>query len=336
MTANAPRDLPHRRGFERATKVVAEFGPARAGEFARATHILLDGLRTEAAWSEGRLNRNGGPVEFSCATFSDELRYAVETGGPETPPGARLARAGELLEAAGCRAEYREAIDQLGEWQNGRTLCWGAWLGVRHGATGTVFKIYAEAPLEAGPAATALLAPYLGSAPAVTVSGAQLAMVARTPGSERREFYFELPERGLRGRDLDGLLTSVGLAERRAALLDLVRGFDFRGGQGPLDILPDAQWGFSYSVLPGGRAPVFSLFVQVQDLVGGDGFLRRQILAATYGRGWKPGCYATLSEPLDRWYFRSAYHNMISFVVASAPMAGFQISLSPPPAEPGN
>lgn len=62
-------------------------------------------------------------------------------------------------------------------------------------------------------------------------------------------------------------------------------------------------------------------------------FCFRTVKTRIFITRWTTGCYAALSEPLASQYFRSGYHNMISFVVGKAPLAGIQVSLSPSPQE---
>ena len=331
-----PRGMLQRRGFERSIAVLDAFEPAVAREFARTTAVALRGFHADEGWGGGLLNRTGAPLEISCATFSDDIRYSVELSESETPPAARLSRANALLEELGRPMEPGIAIRRLGAMQEGATLRWGAWLGIRHGKRGTAFKIYAEIPAQSNPAVDGLLAEYLVSLPTLSGGRAQPALIGQALDSDRCEIYFELPQRGLSVGDVERLLAHAELKERKEALLELVRSFEFRSGTGNAQALPEAQWGFSYSLLPGGREPVFSLFAFARDLAGGDGSMRRQILAASRGRDWNLGCYPALSEPLTDWYFRSEYHNMISFVVAEAPMVGMQVSLSPPPQEPND
>lgn len=321
------------RGFARSLTVLEACAPSAAQAFRWTTDIVLRDFRSADAWCSGLLNRTGAPLEFSCATFSDEIRYTVELGGPETPPAARLARADVLLGELGQTFGPHGIRQRFGDLQTGGDLRWGAWLGVRHGLTGTTFKIYVETPPGPSPHLARLLADYPGRIPLVAGRLPSLLLLGQAQGTDRCEFYFELPERGLSTADLARLLAHVGLAGRQEALLELVRAFEYRSGPGSADALPAAQWGFSYSMRPGGREPVFSLFVLAQDLTGGDGLVRHQFLAATLSRGWTAGCYAALSEPLASQHFRSGYHNMISFVVGKAPLAGIQVSLSPSPQE---
>lgn len=320
--------------------MVEELDPVIGREFVRSTAVIMrDALASsgeQMAWAGGLLNGTGAPLEFSFATFTGDLRYTVEVGGPEAPPETRLGRIDSLLDEFGSEGRHREIVRRFGQVQKGASLKWGAWLGVRHRKkdAGTSFKIYAETPPEASRAASELVAEYLDGAPVFSGAPARLVLIGMSPGSDRCEFYFELPAPRLKLSDLDRLLAHVGLEERKDELVGLMRSFDFRGESSGADALPDAQYGFSYSVLPPCREPVFSIIAFAADLAGGDGLVRRQVLLATRTRGWTLGGYASLTEPVADRFFRSTYHNMISFVAGEVPLAGLQISVSPPPLRP--
>ena len=98
--------------------------------------------------------------------------------------------------------------------------------------------------------------------------------------------------------------------------MQLIRSFHFREA-GEADTLPEARYGISYSLQPGGRDPVFSIFVLPSALAGGDGYLRREILTAALGRGWNLGCYAALTQPFADRFFKSGFHNMLTFSVGA-------------------
>jgi len=337
MTAVAERAVYRgttgRRGFERAVRVIESFEPAVASEFVGTTDLLLREVKRSAqgdgAWTGGLLNRTGAPLEFSFGTGSGDLRYTVEAGGPETAPGRRLDVVDTRLGELGAARSRGGVCSRFREIQRNAGLRFGAWLGVRHFRNGrpTRFKIYAEVPGKTSRAASALASEYLGPGPVGPVS--QPVLLGGDPGGDRCEFYYELASRRFMPDTLRQMLARVGLESRQAELIDLLRSFEFRG-EGVGGALPEAQFGFSYSALPGGGEPAFSIFVFAADLPGGDGFLRRQVLASALGRGWTLGCYAAMTEAVAQRYFRSAYHNMISFAVDSDSM-GFQVSVCPPP-----
>lgn len=323
-----------RQGFERSISIVEQFDPAIGQAFVRTTEVVMrDALASsdeQARWTGGMLNGTGAPLEFSFATFADDLRYTVDVGRPS--PQTSLARMDAMLDELGSEGRQREITARFGHLQESASLRWGAWLGVRHRKkdAGTSFKIYAETPPEETGAASDLVAEYLGSVPVLSCPAPSLMLVGMSPGSDRCEFYFELTAPRLELVDLDRLMGHVGLEGRKQELLGMMRSFDFRG-ESRSDALPDAQYGFSYSVLPGRREGVFSIMAFAADLAGGDGLVRRQFILAARRRNWSVGGYASLTEPVAERFFRSTYHNMISFVVGQTPMAGLQISVSPPP-----
>jgi hypothetical protein len=325
-----------RSGFERSIEAITRHDPDVASAFAQTSGIALRDCLTSArqgkAWSGGTLNRNGAPLEFSFSTMSDDLRYTVEVGGPDTSPERRLARIDTLLGELGLDPGWDGIARQFPDLQRSATLTYGAWLGIRHRRAGTsgpatTFKIYAEIPNAA--ATTALLTDYLG-APVLPNGEAQLRLLGGTPDSDRCELYFELSQARPAVSTLTRLLARSGLAARQNDLLELIRSFHFRRDGGP-DTLPEAQYGFSYSVLPGGRDPVFSIFVLPSALAGGDGYLRRELLISALGRGWSLGCYGALTRPLAQRLFQSGFHNMLTFSVGAGLALGLQVSLSPPP-----
>jgi hypothetical protein len=180
------RGATERLGFERAIGVIARYEPAVACEFARTSWIALRDVmesgRQDIAWSGGLLNRNGAPLEFSFSTMSDDLRYTVEVGGPETPPEGRLARIDALLEELGVDPGRGGITRRFPELQRDAPLSYGAWLGIRHlravaARPATTFKIYAEPPAQKTPAISRLLTEYLG-APVLPEGEAELALVA--------------------------------------------------------------------------------------------------------------------------------------------------------------
>jgi len=152
-------------------------------------------------------------------------------------------------------------------------------------------------------------------------------MSGQQPGSNRREFYFECPSRGLHPSDLERMLAHVGLAHRQAELTELMCASVFGGATQ----LPEVNYGFSYSVLPGAQQPAVSVFAYAADFIGGDGFVRHQLLSVAHARGWRLSSYPELSAPLGHQFTRAIYHNTIGFVVSGGPELGLHVSMSPPP-----
>jgi len=300
-----------RDGFRRACDVVAGTEQALSDALAE----VLAHPDQDAAWRLSSLTCSGSPVELAFTSYDTDVRYTVEMGGPDVQPAERLSYIRDFLSLRG--------VDDLpyafGDWQRTITPEWGAWLGVRRGPT---YKVYAEMP----PAAEHepnWYAEYLEPVPLP----ARWLMTGQQPGSTRREFYFELPTAGLHATDLARLLAHVGLAHRQAELTELMCGCVFGGASE----LPNVKYGFSYSVLPGARHPALSVFAYAADFIGGDGFVRHQLLSVAHGRGWQLGRYPELTAPLSHQFTRAIYHNTVGFVVTGAPQLGLHVSVSPPP-----
>jgi hypothetical protein len=331
------RSCLQRRGFEHAVAVLTEHEPDVASAFRSTIDKLmrerLDDPDQEAAWTTSLLTGTGAPLEFSFSTMSRDVRYTVDAGGARTPPAERLARINSLADGLGWGAPCRETTGQLRDLQNAGDLRWGAWLGVRHEQESGQphYKVYAEVPPESSPAESSMIREYLGACPVFNGQPLRLGMVGKSTESERCEFYFDLPARGLAVENLEPLLGHAELDDRREEMEGLLRSCEVGRNPGSPSGFPDARYGCSYSVLPSGADPVFSLFSFASEFVGGDGLVRYQMLVAAASRGWTLGPYFFLSEPLARSYFRSAYHNMISFVVGKPPISGLQVGVSSPP-----
>lgn len=269
----------------------------------------------DAAWRFSTLTCSGSPVELAFTSYDADVRYTVEFGGPDVQPADRLTNIQQFLAGRGAD----ELPHLFGEWQRATTPEWGAWLGLRRGPT---YKVYAEMPASAEQE-PGWYSDYMDPVP---LPGCWL-MTGQQPGSERREFYFECPAPGLCAGDLERLLGHVGLAHRHAELMELMCACVFGGATR----LPDVKYGFSYSVLPGAQEPAVSVFAYAADLIGGDGFVRHQLLSVAHARGWQLGRYPELSAPLRQQFTRAIYHNTVGFVVTGAPELGLHVSVSPPP-----
>lgn len=327
-------DSVQQHALKRAHHIIEGLDAAAAHEFARVTDVVLGDESAPAAWTGGLLNQTGAPLEFSFSTASDDLRYTMEVGGSDTPPACRLGRVEGLLATLGVDSGWDGVAREFPSLQHGHSLAWGAWLGARqtlwnaHAAT-TLYKIYAEIPFDSNAEASSLPRRYLGAQPLPAGPCAQLVVAGAAPGSQRCEFYFEIHSRTFTRSYLSALLDRVGLARRLDDLVALVGSFEFRHGRVP-DALPNAQYGFSYSVLPGGGEPVFSVFIFAADLAGGDAWVRQQILAARHRESELRG-YAAMTESLTERHARASSHNMVTFSVDETARAGLQVSLSPPP-----
>lgn len=137
---------------------------------------------------------------------------------------------------------------------------------------GDEFKVYAELPRDTPPVAAEFIREVLGTVP-VLAAGRRLEPVAvgRVPGSPRTEVYFELSGVGLDADAIDRLLGPFGLGADAALLFDLMR-FAQAALVPAGPTLPDIDYGFSVSVLPGGAAPVCSVFAHASSFMGADAF----------------------------------------------------------------
>jgi len=306
-----PWGVLQRDGFRRACDVVAGTEEALTD----ALGEILAYPDQNAAWRFSTLTCSGSPVELAFTTYDADVRYTVEFGGPDVRPADRLTNIGQFLGSRGAD----ELSPILGEWQRTSTPEWGAWLGIRRGPT---YKVYAEMPAGAE-SEPGWYGDYLDPVPLP----ARWLMTGQQPGSTRREFYFECATRGLPADDLERLLAHAGLAHRQPELTDLMCACVFGGAQQ----LPEVKYGFSYSVLPGAQQPAVSVFAYAADFIGGDGFVRHQLLSVAYARGWQLSSYPELSAPLGQQFTRAMYHNTIGFVVTNARELGLHVSMSPPP-----
>jgi hypothetical protein len=327
------RDIVRRRALEQAGSVLMAAEPARAGVFRRTLDLLmqdiLDHAGQEAAWTYSTLNSNGSPLEFTFSTLNDEVRYTVEVGGPDLSPVERLAKVRALLLELGAEeSAFADLIVDLQSLQVGAALRWGAWLGVRHQREMTEYKVYAEVPHGGSIRAEQLVDEYLGGPPPGPIGRApHLVAVGRSPNSERCEFYYSLPGRGLNRDQLRVIMAHVGRADRLDALWELAQEVRIGGGT---DSLPEVEIGVSFSALPGNAATVCSIFAFAGDYVGGDALVRRQALRAAHQRGWSLGAYAALTAPVARRTLRCEHHNVVAFIAGPAAVLGLHVSLSPP------
>jgi hypothetical protein len=320
-------------GLAYGIEVVQERAPAAAPAFLDTIDVLLRDAMSHpdqlAAWTTSLLTCTGAPLEFSFSTLNSGLRYTVDVGGPDVAAGERLDRIQSLACSLGWGEQCAALMRQLPGPGTVATPRWGAFLGVRHKPHDgcPAFKIYAEVQPERAMATPRDLEEDLRFAPSLFGHDLPLVMVGRSSDTERREFYFDLPKRGLDGDELTQLLAPVGLQDRKDELVDLILSCTLIREAG----LPLAHYGVSYSVLPGGLEPVMAIFAFAADFLGGDGIVRRQMLIAAHARGWTLGLYPYLTEPMARRFFRSSYHTMVSFMVGRPPIAGLQVCVSPAP-----
>src|SRR4051794_19053002 len=98
-------DTAPRLALERAAAVIGKYDPEIAGRLSRGLDLVLDDIRRhpdqDRAWNSGMLNTSKSPLEFTFSTLSEEVRYAVEVGGPDVLASGRLDVCARLLAQAG-------------------------------------------------------------------------------------------------------------------------------------------------------------------------------------------------------------------------------------------
>lgn len=279
-----------------------------------------DGDEPADPWSGSVLSRDGYPVELGFVPGASGLRYTVEL-----PAAGGVDRWSRTLAAArrlGADVPPRLAaplLDPVRRAQTGAVepLRYGAWLSGRHTAERTRLKLYAEIPGGSAslwrPWESTLLerpAPLPTRCPALRMVGIDLADLTdrahRTDRSGRIELYYDLSS--LHPSEVALLAERVGLEERAPEILDLLREAVCLPFTHELPARCD--WGFSYAleVEPSGsgrlrtRPLAFTLYTFANALFGGDGKIRRALLALGRSRGWDRdrnlSLYERISEPL--------------------------------------
>lgn len=330
------KDTIYQEALERAITILTKKYPQRTERIQNTLSFITQDIVNHPdpvkAWSYSQLNNDGAPVEFTFSSLDDEVRYTVEVAGPDVQSKDRLTYVARLLSSLIPEASFEEIVTTFKRVQSERALRWGAWLGIRHQRDGEQYKVYAEVPQEDSSQANELIAQYLGSMPTLPNSRkTQLVALGQTLGSTRREFYLVLSDLGLQEAEIAHLLCPFGLENGEAKLLELMR--DVRKVIFDSDMrspLPEIEYAFSYSLLPGGKQPVFSIFTMAADYIGSDALTRYSLMVTAHRRGWPWESYAMLTEPIARQINRCAYHNVLAFILLPNEQCGMHISLSPP------
>ncbi|HEY1178733.1 MAG TPA: hypothetical protein VGF17_21485, partial [Phytomonospora sp.] len=244
----------------RAVEVTRRHFPAAAGEMESALPVLLEPLLPaddSARWRLSPLTDGGFPFEMSFSTTADGPVYTLEVGPGGIPPGARLARAADLLSGIAGEPGDDETFGLLRRWQSGGGLTYGAWLGARHGSSGSAYKIYAEIPEAARGEAAAHFEGLLGRLRPLPGRRHSARMVGWHPYDGGVELYSQIHD--LRPWELAALMSPMGLESRAPAVLAI---FEDVFGRPFGQRLPGPLFGYSYSLpAPGsGRGEAFSFF----------------------------------------------------------------------------
>ncbi len=305
--------------LERALAVAAACEPA-AAHAAAATLGTLFGWGNDRddhgspadSWSGSVLSRDGYPVELGFVPGVPGVRYTAELPG-DADRWHRTLGAARGLGAAVPPELATTLLDPLRRIQTGarEALRYGAWLSGRHTADRTRFKLYTEVP----PGSASLWRPWEGTlldrpaplptrVPTLRMVGLDLTGAADPLGPVGRiELYYDLTS--LHPSEVALLAERVGLADRTSEILDLLREATCL----PLrhELPARCDWGFSYALevepasgtgAPLARPVAFTLYTFANALFGGDGKIRRAILALGRSRGWSLALYERISEPL--------------------------------------
>jgi len=353
-----------------ALKAAAEIEPAAAQAAARSLDTLLGtghdsdtAPRPESTWSTSVLSRDGYPVELGFVSGAAGLRYTVELppAGPSRAPGGDrwsrtlaaahgLIAAGDTAEprvdsAAGAAAGIAALLDPLRRIQAEarEPLRYGAWLSGRHTAERSRFKLYTEIPPDSAPLwqpwECTLLdrpAPLPTRCPTLRMVGTDL-----TERTDRVELYYDLSS--LHPSEVARLAERVGLEGRAPEILDLLR----EAVCLPLthELPARCDWGFSYALevepsdsgAPRTRPLAFTLYTFANALFGGDGKIRRALLALARNRSWDGqrtlALYERISEPLAARRGFVTCHGVFGVTVTADPAqpAVATWGLTPPP-----
>jgi hypothetical protein len=200
---------------------VAHAIAARRGASARAvedavrlvascTTCLDESAWPEVAWRFSGLSTDGCPLQFAFSSRDDRLRYTCEAAGPELATRARLDAAADLIARLGGTRPPARFLHQWRSVQSEHALRWGAWLGVRHDASGTALKLYVEVPRGSRRMTPGIVEPIMPSS--------CLMMIGYDCATGTEERYFRQPQ--MDGHELDSFLTFMRAGPRRLAVLE--------------------------------------------------------------------------------------------------------------------
>lgn len=310
----------------RLLQVYASTTPQAAPAAANALGVLLAGVGAspwgEVAWRFSTLTGGGFPLEVTCSSADEVIRFTGEVGGPEVDESARLGlalRLCEQLQSAKIPEAFQRRLQAL---QTGQPLRYGAWLGGRISAEASQYKIYLETPPDTQ--VTALeFAGWAGIfLPRLNHRPTSLRLLGFTPANGYLEFYFRTPQ--LERWELAQLLRQAGMPASQ--LLDFAE--QVAGSRLDAALL-GVQTGFSLAVRPG-APPVFTLLLAARNVFGGDSAIRRGLLALAEQAGWQFDAYAQVSAPLadrDLW---QTYHSALALVLPPSGQPWLQVGLRPP------
>jgi hypothetical protein len=283
--------------------------------------ITADG---ERAWSSSRLTGDGFPVEITFTTADNRLRYTVEPASCDLDPGTRRDVSVQLINSL-CPTPLPEGLpDAFQAIQAAGDLSFGAWLGGRHSADESQYKIYVETPNGAGveDRVAAVLGAY--PQPQRPARGAELRMIAYSPGSKQCEIYFRM--RSLAAHHVPGLLVPLGFAAKSEELLRYLKdAYGFPLGER----LPGPSVGVSYTWRVNEPPQAVSLFFFARSLWGGDARIRQQFGRLSRALGWNDSSYQKLTTPLATRRSWKTYHGILGMTLTRSGQMALSIGVRP-------
>lgn len=317
--------------IDRVVEVSRRHFPAQTEQMQAALPVLLGPLLPagSARWRRSLLTDGGFPFEITCSTAADGPRYTLEVGPGDTPPGARLDQALHLLAALGdAPDDDDETRGLLAGWQARGRLRFGAWLGARHGANGSSYKVYAEVPAEARTEVGGYLRARSGRPPALPGRVQQVQMVGWSPVGGDVELYARVHD--LRPWELAALMSPVGLQELAPAVLAI---FEELSGRPFGQRLPGPVFGYSYRLpAAGSGGAAFSFFSFCEALAHDDADVRRRLRGHWRRQGVCMDYYTELSGPTAGHPGPWNHHGLIGVTVTAGADPVTYVGLRPPEA----
>jgi len=311
-----------------AERALDRLGDSAAVARARAAMAtLLEGVRSscwpDIAWRFSRLTAPGCPVELSFCSAEPAFRYTVEVAGPEVDPAERLPLAERLLAAVAPGSSLPSPLRaELNELQAAGALAWGAWIGARHDARGSRYKLYAEVPRDAGAAAARMTEAHLGDASLLAQRHPRFEGVGYEPATGQLELYYRLD--GLDVWETGTLLVHAGLGGRQSDLLELMEDVY---GRPMRPHLPRHQFGASFTLAASGQPAAITLFSYAVDVFGTDARARRALVTRL---GLAGDDYARVSEPLADVETLPTHHTVVAFTALAQGAPALTVGLVPP------
>ena len=323
------------RTVEQAVQASDKFFPDQMIE-ARETleHLLQASLTAkdqQRAWNFSRLAK-GFPVEFMFTSKQKEIRYTVDTAGPDKKPRDALPFSIELLqEIDGSNIIPESYISFFKSLQASKRLQYGCWVGGRHTSQDNEFKLYIEVPQGCDNQAIQWLRSHtpfqvdLYERPISQDCQVDLDMIGYSTKSKQLEYYFSIT--GLAVWEIGALLKPAGFEADREPLVELLQE---AYGRPIYRDFPSAAMGFSYSYSPNNHISVFSLYTFASSMFGGDARVRQGILSLCRKRGWNMDYYAHLSQPLAKSKGAQCTHGMFGIALSKVSEPVIYLGLRPP------